>query len=125
VVLGGRVLVPCRAALPPEGHGGRDAAAVRHSRVWRQSIFLEIFGSSIYFSKIKKKIKKFRSDRRNVNAGCGIEDIYTLPQKCGPACLVYIMGQSACHVGSLTPYHCPISLPNRLFNAKRMRIFRV
>jgi hypothetical protein len=101
VVLGGRVLVPCRAALPPEGHGGRDAAAVRHSRVWRQSIFLEIFGSSIYFSKIKKNIKKFRSDRRNVNAGCGIEDIYTLPQKCGPA--------SGLH-------HGPVSLPCWQFN---------
>jgi hypothetical protein len=37
------------------GHGGRDAAALGYDG---RCIFLEIFGSSIYFLKIKEKIYK-------------------------------------------------------------------
>jgi hypothetical protein len=67
---GGRGLPPCHAALPPEVLSCRRTPrrqvlnAVRHGGkyltpwVWRQMYLLEIFGSSIYFSKIKEKIFK-------------------------------------------------------------------
>jgi hypothetical protein len=69
VAHGGRGLAPCHAALPLEvlscrrtprrqglntvGHGDKDAAGVPHSGYDGRSIFLKMFGSSI-FSKIKK-----------------------------------------------------------------------
>jgi hypothetical protein len=46
---------PWRQGLNAVGHGGRDAAALGYDG---RCIFLEIFGSSIYFLKIKEKIYK-------------------------------------------------------------------
>jgi hypothetical protein len=49
---------PRRQGLKAVGYGGRDAAAMRHGG---RCIFLEIFGLSIYFSKIKEKYKKIQA----------------------------------------------------------------
>jgi hypothetical protein len=86
VVLGGRVLVPCRAALPPKvlscrlgvrrqglnavRHGSRNAVVVRPATMWFGGIciFLETFGSYINFSKIKEeKYKKKSEGDKDVN----------------------------------------------------------
>jgi hypothetical protein len=66
VALGGRVLAPCRAVLPPPAGSAilppRDTAVgtCRHGvptamEFDARFIFLEIFGLTIYFSKIKEK----------------------------------------------------------------------